>query len=85
MANNVDPDQMPHSSASDLGLHCLLVPVYTVCLYLSVPIFKVITVNSIFTPENRDRRARANSVDSDLIRVYTVCLSYCSFKVHQHR
>ena len=24
MANNVDPDQMPHSVASDLGLHCLL-------------------------------------------------------------
>ena len=23
-ANSVDPDQMPHSVASDLGLHCLL-------------------------------------------------------------
>ena len=22
-ANNVDPDQMPHSAASGLGLHCL--------------------------------------------------------------
>ena len=22
-ANNVDPDQMPHDVASDLGLHCL--------------------------------------------------------------
>ena len=22
-ANSVDPDQMPHSEASDLGLHCL--------------------------------------------------------------
>ena len=22
-ANNVDPDQTPHSAASDLGLHCL--------------------------------------------------------------
>ena len=22
-ANSVDPDQMPHSAASDLGLHCL--------------------------------------------------------------
>ena len=22
-ANGVDPDQMPHSAASDLGLHCL--------------------------------------------------------------
>ena len=24
VANGVDPDQMPHSAASDLGLHCLL-------------------------------------------------------------
>ena len=23
MANSADPDQMPHSVASDLGLHCL--------------------------------------------------------------
>ena len=23
LANSVDPDQMPHSVASDLGLHCL--------------------------------------------------------------
>ena len=27
MANTVDPDQTPHSVASDLGLHCLLRPV----------------------------------------------------------
>ena len=27
MANSVDPDQMPHTLASDLGLHCLLKPV----------------------------------------------------------
>ena len=27
MANSVDPDQMPHNVASDLGLHCLLRPV----------------------------------------------------------
>ena len=27
MANSVDPDQMPHSAASDLGLYCLLWPV----------------------------------------------------------
>ena len=25
-ANSVDPDQMPHSAASDLGLHCLPMP-----------------------------------------------------------
>ena len=27
-ANSVDPDQTPHSAASDLGLHCLLIPFY---------------------------------------------------------
>ena len=27
MVNSVDPDQMPHSVASDLSLHCLLRPV----------------------------------------------------------
>ena len=28
MANIVDPDRMPHSVASDLGLHCLQRPVH---------------------------------------------------------
>ena len=27
VANNVDPDEMPHSAVSHLGLHCLLRPV----------------------------------------------------------
>ena len=26
-ANSVDPDQMPHSATSDLGLHCLQRPI----------------------------------------------------------
>ena len=26
VANSVDPDQTPRSAASDLGLHCLLMP-----------------------------------------------------------
>ena len=30
VANSVDPDQMPHSVASDLGLHCL--PGLSVCI-----------------------------------------------------
>ena len=37
LANSVDPDQTPHSAASDLGLHCLL---RTVC---------PIRVNMVFT------------------------------------
>ena len=28
-ANSADLDQMPHSEASDLGLHCLLMPIGT--------------------------------------------------------
>ena len=28
LANNVDPDQMPHYVASDLGLHCLAMTFY---------------------------------------------------------
>ena len=28
VANRADRDQMPHSVASDLGLHCLLRPVF---------------------------------------------------------
>ena len=27
MANSVDPDQMPHNAASDLGLHCSQRPI----------------------------------------------------------
>ena len=27
IAISVDPDQMPHSAASDLGLHCLQMPI----------------------------------------------------------
>ena len=39
MTNSEDPDQMPHSVASDLGLHCK---------GLSVPILRVVTVMSFF-------------------------------------
>ena len=51
MANSVDPDQMPRSAASDLGLHCLLRPV---CLseflgevryYLTCPHEKINVIN----------------------------------------
>ena len=37
MANSVDPDQMLHSEASDLGLHCS-------CNGLSVPELGIIMV-----------------------------------------
>ena len=37
MANSVDPDQMPHSVTSDLGLHCLL---------KSIPTLRVMSVHA---------------------------------------
>ena len=30
LANSTDPDQMPHSAASDLGLHCLPITILLV-------------------------------------------------------
>ena len=48
MAGSIDPDQMPSSAASDLGLHCLQRPIcpntkgyYNRCLtgYFILPIF----------------------------------------------
>ena len=40
MANSGDPDQILHSVAIDLGLHCLQRPIS-----LSVPILRVIMIN----------------------------------------
>ena len=40
MVNSVDPDQMPHSAASDLGLHCLQRPICSRLLrVIMVPYF----------------------------------------------
>ena len=46
MANSVDPDEMPHSAASDL------IWVNTVCSGPSIPIFRV-TTELLFIKENR--------------------------------
>ena len=55
MANSVDPDQMLHSAASDLGPHCK---------GLSVPILTVIMIfGSIICPKCYD--GMANSADPD--------------------
>ena len=40
-ANSGDPDQMPHSAASDLGLHCLPVT------HLGSPVFNDLTADLI--------------------------------------
>ena len=39
MANCVDPDQMPNSAASDLGLHCLQRPICP-SVILSLPLIQ---------------------------------------------
>ena len=41
--NSVDPDQTPHSAASDQGLHYLLMPVYPIT-YSAFEIFKKVVV-----------------------------------------
>ena len=46
MANNVDPDQMLHSAASDLCLHF--------CKGISVPILRVIMVIFLWTCTPKD-------------------------------
>ena len=83
MANSVDPDQMPHSVASDLGLHCLQRPICPNTLgYYSIQrdrteillthircrkIWHLIRVYSVFT-------AFGNPVDPDEMAYYE--LSY---------
>ena len=45
MANSVDPDQMPHSVASDLGLRLV-----------SVPIFRVIQIIFCVAPDKMGQK-----------------------------
>ena len=40
MANSLDPDQMPHPVASDLGVHCLLRPICPNTYGVTVPVDK---------------------------------------------
>ena len=55
MANSVDPDQMLHSAASDLGLECLLKRSGAVCpntwvnkAFFSVEINKILSLYSSY-------------------------------------
>ena len=43
LANNVDPDQMPHYVASDLGLHCL-----PICIDTDEVAFQIVRNVSLF-------------------------------------
>ena len=72
-ANSVEPDQTPRYAASDLGLHCLLRHVYTVCLDMSVQTLRVnknyslkamilfiATANDLNSPQWEIERAQKN-------------------------
>ena len=48
VANSVDPDQTPHSVASDMALHCLLKFVNPKILFSSVLKFRVKHGNLLF-------------------------------------
>ena len=45
MTNNVDPDQTPRSAASDLGLHCLQMPVCINTILRVITAFLLFIVN----------------------------------------
>ena len=45
LANNVDPDQMPHYVASDLGLHCLPMTILWISRYERVDHMALLQVN----------------------------------------
>ena len=49
IANSVDPDQMPHSVASDLGLHCLQKPTYP---NTYVGLIRNTSINPMRSPRN---------------------------------
>ena len=48
LANNVDPDQMPHSAASDMDLHCLHLPVSPICRVITVLSFLIALLYTLF-------------------------------------
>ena len=85
MANSVDPDQMPHSVASDLGLHCLQRPIcpnkgyYGIDICLNSPQKHMVLINP--SPAELDmsclcKQCRSRSVGffrSQLIWICFVC------------
>ena len=90
MANSVDPDQMLHSAASYLDLHCLQWPI---CLNTN-RIVTVVWINCDCRAAVRHTKMHLKSIElalsnqyvgafSTMIRVYTVCHSFSNFR-HIH-
>ena len=52
MTNSVDPDQMLHSAASDLGLHCLQRPICPNTLVITVNLMQKFNQMDGWTDEN---------------------------------
>ena len=72
VANSVDHDQTPRCVASDLGLHCLYMPVHTISAGLAVRILTEDTVQ-LFVCNNETRRL--SDFQSSLI--ICTCKSFC--------
>ena len=54
-ANSGDPDQMPHSAASDLGLHCLLITLSGVSRLQWVKNTSTLVGHFVSSSKERDR------------------------------
>ena len=67
-ANSGDPDQMPCSVASDLGLHCLLVTYLGVSSLQCLKIYSGMANSALF----------AYAISLQNLRIFTVYQKYCS-------
>ena len=87
VANSVDPDEMPHSAASHLGLHCLLRPfcpnAYGKCgtdIFLISPWVP----SSYVFMKNKEKYFKCGSTlypcTIFVLKIWTVSLSYLSKK-----
>ena len=73
MANSVDPDEMAHYEPSHLDLHCLHRYVWSVKLKG----LKDTDHITVYVSEHKTNGGVADNIDpaqTDLIRIYTVCL-----------
>ena len=57
-ANNKDPDQMPHSAASDLGLHCLPITLLGVSRLQWVKLYEMTHKKALHRKENDEIKKR---------------------------
>ena len=70
LANNVDPDQMPHYVASDLGLYCLPLALFTgFQARMGQPFFDQITIKFyLYYANNADPVQTPQNLASDQVQ-----------------